>query len=194
MPRPCQRACLEQGLNLDINRLARNRFVRRGGKCAHLAFRWSGLTPAMKSPVASLRLTWSTRAGFESRSEAWISGSYSSQDPSFRWTGYFVCPVMNRYSSVLWKPPGANRFCSRQTWRRQVAYASKFADPDHRAHIGQAKIKSRLIADFDPDECDLPPKPKWMRWRTYDRYVELYDTYDVILTTESPNSLQKLPT
>jgi hypothetical protein len=34
------------------------------------------------------------------------------------------------------------------------------------AHIGQSKIKSRLIADLDPDEWDLPPKPKWMRWRT----------------------------
>jgi hypothetical protein len=33
------------------------------------------------------------------------------------------------------------------------------------AHIGQAKIKARLIADLDPDEWDLPPKPKWMRWR-----------------------------
>jgi hypothetical protein len=24
----------------------------------------------------------------------------------------------------------------------------------------------------DPDEWDLPPKPKWMRWHTYNRYVE----------------------
>jgi hypothetical protein len=36
---------------------------------------------------------------------------------------------------------------------------------------GQAKIKSRLIAELDPDEWDLLPKPKWMRWRKYDRYV-----------------------
>ena len=45
----------------------------------------------------------------------------------------------------------------------------------------QAKIKSRLIADLDPDEWDLPPKPKWMRWRTYNRYVERYDAYEAIL-------------
>jgi hypothetical protein len=38
-----------------------------------------------------------------------------------------------------------------------------------RAHRGKAKIKARLIADLDPDEWDLPPKPKWMRWRTYNR-------------------------
>ena len=46
---------------------------------------------------------------------------------------------------------------------------------------GQAKIKSRLIADLDPDEWDLPPKPKGMRWRTYNRYVERYDAYEAIL-------------
>jgi hypothetical protein len=36
-------------------------------------------------------------------------------------------------TSVLWMPPGANRFCSRQAWGRRVAYASQFADPDNRA-------------------------------------------------------------
>jgi hypothetical protein len=50
-----------------------------------------------------------------------------------------------------------------------------------RAHRGQAKIKARLIEDLDPDEWDLPPKPKWMRWSTYNRYVERFDTYQAIL-------------
>jgi hypothetical protein len=26
-----------------------------------------------------------------------------------------------------------------------------------------------------------PPKPKWMRWRTYNRYVQRYDRYEDIL-------------
>src|SRR5262245_23276490 len=97
----------------------------------------------------------------------------------YQW--YFVCPVMNRYAAVLWMPSGADRFCSRQAWGRQVAYASQFADRDNRAHIGQAKIKSRLIADLDPDEWHLPPKPKWMRWHTYKRYVQKFDAYEDIL-------------
>jgi hypothetical protein len=78
-------------------------------------------------------------------------------------------------------PSGADRFCSRQAWGRQVAYASQFANPDNRAHIGQAKIRSRLIANLDPDEWDLPPKPKRMRWRTYNRLVERFDRYEAIL-------------
>jgi hypothetical protein len=32
-----------------------------------------------------------------------------------------------------------------------------------------------------PDEWDLPPKPKWMRWPTYNRYVQRYDNYESIL-------------
>jgi hypothetical protein len=79
-------------------------------------------------------------------------------------------------------PPGARRFCSRQAWgRRVVAYRSQFLGADDRAHAGQAKIKSRLIGDCDPDEWDLPPKPKWMRWRTYNLYVQRYDRYEDIL-------------
>ena len=95
---------------------------------------------------------------------------------------YFVCPVMNRCASVLWKPPGSNRFCSRQAWGdRRVAYSSQFLDPDNRAHRGKAKIKQRLIGDCDPDEWELPPKPSGMRWSTYNRLVERFDSYEAIL-------------
>jgi hypothetical protein len=73
--------------------------------------------------------------------------------------------------------------------RRQYRH---IAGRDNRAHIGQAKIKSRLIADLDPDEWDLPPKPKWMRWRTYDRYVKRYNAYEEILTEGIPDLLAKL--
>jgi hypothetical protein len=95
---------------------------------------------------------------------------------------YFVCPVMNRCCSVLWMPPGATHFRCRQAWgTRRVAYASQFLNPDNRAHRGKARIKARLIADLDPDEWELPPKPKWMRWRTYNRLEEKFDRYEEML-------------
>jgi hypothetical protein len=94
---------------------------------------------------------------------------------------YFVCPVTDRCCWVLWMPPGATRFCSREAWGRRVAYTSQFLDRDNRAHRGKAKIKAHLIGDQDPDEWDLPPKPKWMRWRTYNRHVERFDRYEAIL-------------
>ena len=40
MPRPCQRACLESGLKLDINRLARRGFIRPGAATGPVGIRW----------------------------------------------------------------------------------------------------------------------------------------------------------
>jgi hypothetical protein len=62
-----------------------------------------------------------------------------------------------------------------------LAYASQRGTATDRAHRGQAKIKARLIGNLDPDQWDLPPKPKWMRWRTYNRHVAHYDAYEDIL-------------
>jgi hypothetical protein len=45
---------------------------------------------------------------------------------------YFMCPVMNRRCSVIWKPPGASQFWSRQAYGRQVAYQSQFLSPTDR--------------------------------------------------------------
>jgi len=49
-----------------------------------------------------------------------------------------------------------------------------------------------LIADLDPDEWELPPKPRWMRWQTYNRYVERFDKYEAILDEGIPELLTKL--
>jgi len=105
---------------------------------------------------------------------------------------YFVCPVENRCCSVLWRPPGAKQFRCRQGWGRRVAYSSQFLDPDNRAHRGKAKIKAKLIADLDPEEWELPPKPKWMRWSTYNRLVDRFDTYEEILERGIPELMAKL--
>ena len=80
-------------------------------------------------------------------------------------------------------PRPRERVCLRQTWGRQVAYQSQFHDATNRAHAGQARIKARLcsIGGLDPDDWDSPPKPKGMRWQTYNRYERQYDRYDEIL-------------
>jgi hypothetical protein len=39
----------------------------------------------------------------------------------------------------------------------------------------KAKVKARLLGDADPDEWDLPPKPKGMRRRTYAQWEARYD-------------------
>jgi hypothetical protein len=186
MPRPRQRVCLQDGLRLDLNRLIRRGSVRPGARRGPHLIQWTNNYTG--EVVASGEIT----ANLCGQEEGWFRFEADGIDqritlvPRPRHFGgaqwYFICPATNRRASVLWMPPGAERFCSRQTWgRRVVAYRSQFLGADDRAHAGKAKVKSRLIGNRDPNEWDLPPKPKWMRWRTYNRYVERYDAYEDIL-------------
>jgi hypothetical protein len=59
--------------------------------------------------------------------------------------------------------------------------AREVVDPEISLVGPKGKIKSRLIADLDPEEWELPPKPKWMRWKTYNRHEEKFDHYEAIL-------------
>ncbi len=42
-------------------------------------------------------------------------------------------------------------------------------------------MKAALLEDADPDEWDVPPKPKGMRWVTYEWWVAKYDAAEEML-------------
>jgi hypothetical protein len=107
---------------------------------------------------------------------------------------YFICPYMNRRVSVLWMPPGAHYFACRQRWGRGVAYLSQCLGTEDRAERGKRKINSRLcsIGGFDLEDWDFPPKPKRMRWRTYNRLIEKFDRYDEVSEANSWARLVKI--
>jgi hypothetical protein len=183
MPRPCQRARLECGIKLDLNRLARRGFIDPGG------YKGSGISWTNNytgEPIASGFITadmsgpdeGTFRIKIGSLDQRIVLVSRPRHFGGRQW--YFICPRMNRRVSVLWMPPGARDFACRQKWGRQVAYNSQFLDRDNRAYQGQARIKSRLssISGLDPDEWDFPPRPKWMRWRTYNRAEEKFNRYE----------------
>ncbi len=46
------------------------------------------------------------------------------------------------------------------------------------------KDKAALLEDADPYEWDLPPKPKGMRWRTYEKWVDRYDAAEDMLDAQ----------
>ena len=183
MPRPRYRACLEDGLKLDLNHLARKGFIKFGASIGARGISWSN---SHRGEIASGVII----ADMTDPSHAWFRiaiGLFAQQITlasrprhygGRQW--FFLCPVTAGLATVLWKPPGASRFCSQQAWGRQVAYASQFMDRDSRAHYGKSKIKMQLcsIGQFDLDEWELPPKPKFMRWATYNRYVERFDDYE----------------
>jgi hypothetical protein len=184
MPRSRQRVCLQDGLKLDLNRLARRGFIKHGANIGGRGIIW---THSYWGEIASGTIS----ADMSSNDVGWLRVQLGNLDqriilfPRARHFGgrqwYFVCPATNHLASVLWRPNGATRFCSRQAWGRQVAYQSQFNDATNRAHGGIARIKSRLIADLDPDEWNFPPKPKWMRWATYSRYQRQFERCEDIL-------------
>jgi hypothetical protein len=83
---------------------------------------------------------------------------------------YFICPVSERYCSVVWKPVGAHRFASASAWKCQAAYASQFQTQRDRAISAAMRIRARLGG---PDWVGLHRgDPKWMRWRTYQQLLD----------------------
>jgi hypothetical protein len=197
MPRPRHRACLEDGLKLDLNHLARRGFVEFGANIGVRGITW---THSYWGQVARGIIS----AEMSDPHHAWLRiqigesvqritlVSRSRKFGGRQW--FFVCPATGGLATVLWKPPGAARFCSRQAWGRQVAYASQFLGRDSRAHHGQSKINSRLcsIGRFDPEDWNFPPKPKWMRWKTYERHEQKFDQYEEVLDSGIESLVAKL--
>jgi hypothetical protein len=184
MPRPCLRVRLESGLKLDLNNLARRGFIRPGAMTGAIGIRWynSYWDKTIATGIITADMSGSDEGWFNieigGRHHRIILVARKRHFGGRQW--YFMCPYMNLRASVLWMPPGASYFACRQEWGRRVAYESQFLDRDNRAHRGQAKLRNRLcrIGGFDPDEWDLPPKPKWMRWKTYNHVVEKFNSYE----------------
>ena len=180
MPRPRQRACLQDGLKLDLNHLTQLGIVRSGAQTGPVSIVWTGNCCA--SGLITVDAT--------GLAEGWLLLHIGSLDQKIilmacrRYFGgrqwYFICPYTNRRVSVLWKPPGADKFASRHAWAGHVAYASQFETAYDRTYRAQYKINLRLclIGGFNAAEWKYPPKPKWMRWRIYNRAIEKFDRYE----------------
>lgn len=92
-----------------------------------------------------------------------------------RWS--FVCPRTSRRCRTLYFPNGADRFASRAAYK--LAYQSQRISEMKRCHSKLARICRKVGAEYDWTEAGLPPRPKGMRWRTYDRLQdEWYVTED----------------
>jgi hypothetical protein len=190
MPRPRNRVCLQDGLKLDLNQLARQGFIKFGANIGPRGISWSN---SRQGQVARgvISAAW-FRIAIGGFVQQITLVSRPRHFGGCQW--FFVCPVTGGLASVVWRPPGASRFCSRQAYGGRVAYASQFLDRDSRAHYAQSKINSRLfsIGQFDPDEWSFPPKPKWMRWKTYKRLEQKFERYEDILDIGIESLVAKL--
>ena len=82
-----------------------------------------------------------------------------------RW--WFVCPLSDRLARVLYLPRSGTLFASRQ--ELGLAYRSQRHAGMERSHARRRHILAKLGANYRCFGQPPPFKPKWMRWRTYDR-------------------------
>ncbi len=184
MSRPRERVQLEDGLKLDLNKLMRDGLMKRG-QLRRGTITWSRCGSGeliargdFESCLPPDSLGWLTLkiGALDQRIELRATQRHFGGE---QW--YFVCPVTGRRVSVLWLPPGARRFASRQAWGRQVAYGSQFETPHDRALSAAQDIRYELGgAIFVPLDDTAPPKPKGMHWRKYEAKIKRLKRYETI--------------
>lgn len=92
-----------------------------------------------------------------------------------RW--WSVCPRTGRRCTKLYLPLGGHRFWSRQGW--DLGYGCQREDPQYRVQRQAIKTYKALGGHGDGNwRGGAPDKPKWMRWRTYDRLAARLDHYN----------------
>jgi hypothetical protein len=79
---------------------------------------------------------------------------------------WFVCPITDQQTRILYLPPGAERFASREA--HSLAYRSQ-GESDLFRMITQAQnIRARLKGSLSI-RAPFPPRPRGMHQRTYER-------------------------
>jgi hypothetical protein len=113
------RVCLEDGLKLDLNQLVRDGIVVPGVVTAPRTTFWqvAGSRDVVGVAVITANLTDLACPRFRIRMRGLDQTidliAQQRQFGGVQW--YFQCPVLGLRASVLWKPPGAKKFCSRQS-------------------------------------------------------------------------------
>lgn len=202
--RPGSRAVIENGLKLDLAHLRRKKLFVPDGitRSNHLA--WTTSTGETRATIGMsystgedggwLRLQYTvTPYGEDERitvDEIFQLVKRPQPFGGFRW--FVLCPQRRTPCRVLYKPPGATRFRSRKGFRSRLAYRSQSGSAYDRWLRGKERIKAKVLRAGPPDfrekyeDWDLPPKPPWMRWATYnrlsDRWADLEDKIDGYLS------------
>jgi hypothetical protein len=103
-----------------------------------------------------------------------------------RW--WFICPRTGKRTAKLYLPNGAFTFASRQAYR--LAYACQ-REPAHERALRRAfKLRAKLGADGGIGE--YIPKPKWMRWRTFEQAMVHIDRVEAVVDAHTSLLLDRL--
>jgi hypothetical protein len=181
MARPRKRVQLEDGLKLDLNRLVRQGLMLSCPVVGAVTFGPRGASGAAYKGLFVLILSTENHGSLTLRLGALTQKIALVGEPRHfggrQW--YFVCPILRRRASVLWMPPGASCFASRQTWGPEVAYASQFKTAPYRALARASDIRHRLgDQEYSGFDAVPPLKPKGMHRYTYETQLKRLESYE----------------
>lgn len=160
---------VEDGLRLPVHRTV----IAGLGGVGWLGWRWTRhgalageiqCRVILDAPRAG-RLELSYRCDGRPFAQAFALEAEPCRFGGLRW--FAICPRRRRRVSKLYCIGGAG-FHSRHAYGRLAYAAQRTAQGWSRALHRRDRI---LFAKLKADDPDDAPKPKWMRWRTYDRLV-----------------------
>jgi hypothetical protein len=184
------RPTTSDGLTLDLAKLLRDRLFRPGQAWGG-SLVWTNTTTGARvgsityqahlgADRGRVRLLYTSTNhwnGEKRDSDYWIELDTTPQPfGGHRW--WFRCPRTGVRVAKLYLPPGAYTFASRQTYG--LAYQSQRQTPYDRA-LGQAFKRRRRLGDHEGGIGDYLPKPKGMRWKTYDRQMARIEADEAII-------------
>jgi hypothetical protein len=134
-----------------------------------------------------LKYTTTRWDGEKRDSDYWIELETTPQPfGGRRW--WFLCPRTGVRAAKLYLPNGAFTFASRRAYR--LAYRSQRETTYDRALRRAFKLRAELGADGGIS--DSVEKPKWMRWRAYDRKLEEIFAAEEVVDAHLLGFVQKL--
>lgn len=182
MPRPRTRFPLEACAKFDVNALRLRAFVRTVATITYSSGLHVRIVAKAEADSGWLELA------FEGRTQRIRLEGRPRRFGGHQW--YARCPSTGRRVSTLWKPPGPCGFACRRAWRN-AAYLTQFQDPAGRAWTKKRRIARRL-GSTDPSDYEFPPKPRWMRWTTYDRHADRFEEAENAIQSACAAALQRL--
>ncbi len=160
------RPVVEDGLTLDLARI-----IRSGRNSGVLTWTW-GTNGGQASigfdlDLAADRLTLDYTVGDDRRpikQSIRLTVTYPHFGGVRRW---MICPVTGKRCGKLYSNAGSDLFLSREALG--LVYESQREDEMGRALRRGFKALERLGGGKDIEEVHYLQKPKWMRWRTFNR-------------------------
>jgi hypothetical protein len=178
----------ESGLTLNLSKLLRDGLVGpvsfRAGSLVWTNT-WTGEQAGsigyqahlgQESGRVRLKYTTTRWNGERRESDYWIQLETTPQPfGGRRW--WFICPQTGVRAAKLYLPDGAFTFASRRAYR--LAYPCQ-REPAHERALRRAfKLRGKLGAEGGIG--DYVRKPKWMRWRTFERMMARIDKAEEVV-------------